>query len=126
MGDQEVDLKVWVGRRIRQLRKERGWSQSELAFRADMQDSYLAALERADRNVTLDSLSRVVQALEVSPAEAFRFGDLEIGEEIEGKWASIQLLVAFLGERSLGEVELIRRMAKDVMTTIDAEKNKFN
>ena len=125
MNNQELDLKVLVGKRIRQLRKERGWSQSELAFRANMQDSYLAAMERAARNVSLDTISRVLKALEVSPVEAFRFGELELVEGLEGKRALIQLLAAFLNERSQDEVELIFRMAKDVMATIDSEKKKL-
>lgn len=124
MAGQEIDLKVLVGKRVRQLRKNRGWSQSELAFRADMQESYLAGLERADRNVSLDSLARVLAALEVEPVEAFRFGGLEPGKGLEGKQAAIRLLAAFLSERSLEEVDLIRRLANDVMATIDSEKKR--
>jgi len=120
----EIDLKVLVGKRIRQLRKDRGLTQSELADRANMQESYLAGMERAVRNVSLDSLARVLEALEVEPIEAFRFGRLEPGKSLEGKQAAIRLLAAFLHERSQEEVELIRRIAKDVMTTIDSEKNR--
>ncbi|MFC5703059.1 helix-turn-helix domain-containing protein [Cohnella faecalis] len=124
MDGQDIDLKVLVGKRVRQLRKIQGWSQSELAFRADMQESYLAGMERADRNVTLDSLARVLTALGVEPIEVFRFGELEIGKGLEGKQAAIRLHAAFLDERSLEEVELIRRLAKDVMATIDSQKKK--
>ncbi|WP_339279098.1 helix-turn-helix transcriptional regulator [Paenibacillus sp. FSL W8-1187] len=120
----EIDLKVLVGKRVRQLRKRQGLTQSELAERASMQESYLAGIERAVRNVSLDSLARVLAALEVEPIEVFRFGGLEPGEGLEGKQAAIRLLAAFLNERSLEEVELIRRMAMDVMATIDSEKNR--
>lgn len=76
----EIDLKVLVGKRVRQLRKRQGLTQSELAERASMQESYLAGIERAVRNVSLDSLARVLAALEVEPIEVFRFGGLEPGE----------------------------------------------
>jgi Predicted transcriptional regulator with C-terminal CBS domains len=118
------DLKKLVGRRIRAMRKAKGWSQATLAERAGMVDSYVAGIERGERNISLESLEKIVRALEAEPVDAFRFGDLELGKGLEGKRDAIRLLASFLEERSLEEIELIRRIAKDVMATIDKEKTK--
>jgi transcriptional regulator with XRE-family HTH domain len=41
-----VELKVLVGKRLRGMRKEKGLTQSAVAERADMIDTYLAGVER--------------------------------------------------------------------------------
>ena len=86
-----------------------------------MQESYLAGMERAVRNVSLDSLARVLEALEVDQLRPSASEDWNL-ERAWRKQAAIRLLAAFLHERSQEEVELIRRIAKDVMTTIDSER----
>ena len=41
------------GRRVRELRKVRGFSQEELAHRADIHWTYLGGIERGERNPAL-------------------------------------------------------------------------
>ncbi|MCY9664899.1 helix-turn-helix domain-containing protein [Paenibacillus alginolyticus] len=121
------DLKLLVGKRIRALRKAKGLSQATLAERAgSVSDSYLAGIERGERNISLESLEKIVTALDAEPIDAFRFGELELGKGLEEKRLSLRVLSSFLEERSIEEIELIRKMAKDVMATIDAEKRKSN
>ena len=62
-----------VGARIRQLRKAAGLTQERLARKAGMDYKYLGSVERGERNMTLDSLERVVRALGVEPYELFAF-----------------------------------------------------
>lgn len=59
------------GRRMRELRKERGLSQEELAHRAGLHYTYIGGIERGERNPALVNISRISTALEVSPAEFF-------------------------------------------------------
>ncbi len=69
-----MDKKVVLGARIKAVRKERGWSQEQLAERVGISTQYVSNIERGKENPTLDLLLRVAQALKVSPAEIF---DLE-------------------------------------------------
>lgn len=62
-----------IGERIKQLRKERGWSQEELAHRANINRTYIGELERGEKNATIDSLAKVVNALETTFEELFRY-----------------------------------------------------
>lgn len=62
-----------IGERIRQLRKERKWSQEELAHRANINRTYIGELERGEKNATVDSLAKVVSALEITFEELFRY-----------------------------------------------------
>jgi len=62
-----------LGRRIRQLRDEKSWSQERLAERADLDRSYIAGIEIGARNPSLRSLEKLAKALDVSPASLFAF-----------------------------------------------------
>ena len=44
---------------MRQLREARGWSQEDLAEKADMHRTYVSGIERGTRNPTLTVLARI-------------------------------------------------------------------
>ncbi len=54
---------------IRELRTSRGWSQEQLAEHCGLHRTYVGAVERAERNITLRSLSKLAQALGTHPAD---------------------------------------------------------
>ena len=66
-------IKTKVGKRIKELRNKLGISQEELAFRSDIHRTYIASLEVGKRNVSIETLEKVVKALEVSLSEFFEF-----------------------------------------------------
>ena len=66
-------IKTKVGRRIKELRNKLGISQEELAFRSEIHRTYIASLEVGKRNVSIETLEKVVNALEVSLSEFFDF-----------------------------------------------------
>jgi transcriptional regulator with XRE-family HTH domain len=65
------DLQRAVGRRVRELRIERGLSQETLAHRARVHRNYVGYVERAERRITIDTLGRLAGVLDVSLAEFF-------------------------------------------------------
>jgi transcriptional regulator with XRE-family HTH domain len=55
--------------RIRELRDAKGWSQDELARRAQVRQATISNFERGKtRSVDLDVLDRIATALRVDPA----------------------------------------------------------
>ncbi len=54
-----------VGRRIRELRKQKGWSQEHLADEADVHRTYMWGIEAGRRNPSLKHLTRIADALDV-------------------------------------------------------------
>jgi len=64
-----MDIRKKFGKRLRQLREERGWSQEEFADRAGLHRTYVSAVERGVRNSTLSVIERLAKALGVSLAE---------------------------------------------------------
>lgn len=57
-----------LGRRIRQLRKGRGWTQEELADHAAIDRSYVGGVERGERNLTFSMLCQLCHALDCDVA----------------------------------------------------------
>ncbi len=52
-----------VAVRIRDLRTKKNWSQEELAEKANLHRTYVGAVERSERNITLRTLNRIAEAL---------------------------------------------------------------
>ena len=61
-----------VGQRIRTLRNEQGLSQEKLALKADIDRTYLAGAEMGKRNISLKSLEKIINALDVTFEEFFK------------------------------------------------------
>jgi transcriptional regulator with XRE-family HTH domain len=57
-----------LGRRVRALRTERGWTQEELAARAKKHPTYIGGIERGERNPTLTVLAAIARAFSVTLA----------------------------------------------------------
>ena len=51
--------------RVRDLRLKNGWTQEELARRADLHRTYIGSIERYERNVSLLNVERIAVALKV-------------------------------------------------------------
>lgn len=61
-------------RNLRIARKERGISQEELAAEAGLHRTYIGSVERAERNISVDSMERLATALSVDIVELLAIG----------------------------------------------------
>lgn len=61
------------GGKIRSLRKEKGISQETLADAAGIERSYMGAIERGERNPSLDKIISISKALNVNSAKLLPF-----------------------------------------------------
>ena len=59
------------GERVRELRKERGYSQEGFADECELHRTYIGAIERGERNVAIDNIAKIAKALKISIAELF-------------------------------------------------------
>lgn len=63
------NLRRVVAGNVRRLRSGLGLSQEGLALDAGLHRTYVGAIERAERNLSLDNIERLAVALKVAPAE---------------------------------------------------------
>ena len=59
------ELHIKFGKRVRELRKERGWSQEEFADRCGLDRTYVSGIERGVRNPTLEVIGMISSGLNV-------------------------------------------------------------
>jgi transcriptional regulator with XRE-family HTH domain len=62
-----MDIRRRVGLNIKAARSAKGWSQEELADRAELHRTYISGLERGVRNPTVTVLEKVARALDIVP-----------------------------------------------------------
>ena len=70
--EQEILIKK-LGKRIRELRHEKGISQRELALECEFEKSNVSRLEAGRVNPTYLTLCKVAQALKINVVEIFKF-----------------------------------------------------
>jgi len=60
-----------VGALIRQLRREQGLSQEEFADRCGLHRTYIGAIERGEKTITIETAAKIVSALGLSLSAFF-------------------------------------------------------
>lgn len=68
-----MDIKLLVGKRVRELRNSIGISQEELADLADLDRTYITSVECGKRNISIVNIEKLANALQVSLKEFFNF-----------------------------------------------------
>ena len=60
-----------LGMRIVYLRKQRGWTQEDLAFEAGINKNYICDMENGRRNPSLEIIERLAKAFGISISDLF-------------------------------------------------------
>ena len=64
-----ADILVRFGKRVRELRKEQGYSQESFAWACELDRTYVGGIERGERNLALRNIERIAETLEMTIAE---------------------------------------------------------
>ena len=67
-----MEIREIFARNLRKARKAAGLSQEELAHRADIDRTYISALERCVYAASIDVVGRLAKELGVEPSELLR------------------------------------------------------
>ena len=65
------NAKLAFGKRIREVRQAKRFSQKALAARCELDRTYIGSVEREERNISLVNIHRLAAALDVSPKVLF-------------------------------------------------------
>lgn len=66
-----MDIRISIGLRIKELRKAKGFSQEQLALKAEIDRTYMASVENGKRNVAIINIEKILSALEISFTQFF-------------------------------------------------------
>ena len=64
-GEQIGELRRVLAANVRRLRKAQGFSQEGFADACGLHRTYVGAIERAERNVSIDNIERMARALAI-------------------------------------------------------------
>lgn len=62
---------IKIGRKIRDLRKAKGFSQENFAYEVGLDRTYMGSIERGERNLAAINLIKIAKALRVEVGELF-------------------------------------------------------
>lgn len=86
--EESVDIKVLLGKRIREYRKKHNLTQFQLAERIGIDDKHLSRIELGKNMPQANTILRLAEVFGIEVKDLFEFSYLkpaaEIGKELEG------------------------------------------
>ncbi len=67
-----MDIRRQLGRNLKRIRREKGWSQEQLAFESGLHRTYISGIERGARNPTILILAKLAETLRVEVEDLVR------------------------------------------------------
>ena len=65
------NTKKIFGARVRALRTEKGWSQEDFAFECGLHRTYIGAVERGERSISLYNIKKIANIFRIDIAKLF-------------------------------------------------------
>jgi len=72
-----MDIKLRIGKRIKELRLKKAISQEQLALRAEIDRTYMTSVENGKRNISIQNIEKIINALETTFEEFFKGFDFK-------------------------------------------------
>jgi len=66
-----MDIRIRLGQRIKELRHKISLSQEQLALKADLDRTYMTSVENGRRNISIQNIEKIINALEITFEEFF-------------------------------------------------------
>ncbi|MDO5436867.1 MAG: helix-turn-helix transcriptional regulator [bacterium] len=66
------NIKKKFGRNLRKFRKQKGFTQEELALNLDLDNSYIGKVENAQLNITLEKIIAIADFLGIEVVDLFK------------------------------------------------------
>lgn len=107
------DILKLVGRRIRDLRKERGMSQELLGEKGGFHYSYIGQIERGEKNIALLNLAKIANALDVSISQLFTYAVEE--EKLTDSEVDLKEILKTLRTKKPSQVRMINNVIREIL-----------
>jgi transcriptional regulator with XRE-family HTH domain len=67
-----MEINKFFGKKISELRKEKGFSQEKLALEANIDRTYISDIEKGNRNISLEILDKLSKTLNIHISQIFK------------------------------------------------------
>lgn len=118
---QMSELRQLIGTRIRAMRNTKGLTQQKLADIAGLDYRYIGALERGERNFSIDTLEKVLVALKVSLNELTYSVEVTSNED-SIRQEAIDEFISTSSQLTKEQISTLRKIIKEVNTLVNESK----
>ena len=109
-----MDLSKRVGMNIRAIRKAQKLTIDELAEKCDFQAPYLSDIERGERNITLQTLNKILDALNVDPGSVL-IPDSKTNQDTENiREELLKILFNTLEDKNVDDIRMLLNIANEI------------
>ncbi|AGM99628.1 helix-turn-helix domain-containing protein [Streptococcus iniae] len=110
-------LQEYIGQRIRTLRKDKGLSQQNLSEKAGVGIDYISNLETKGSNIKIDTLEKIVSALNITPSELFE-------SRVNPQNPKLELLAEQLAQLPISSQEQLLEAFQLLIKTVKEKPNR--
>jgi transcriptional regulator with XRE-family HTH domain len=96
-----MNILISVGKRIQSVREKRGLTQSQLEEKTGINTKYISAIECGQKNVTIKTLEKIANGLNIDLYELFLFS-----EEFESEGAVKKAIESLIKESDIKTLNL--------------------
>jgi transcriptional regulator with XRE-family HTH domain len=107
----DLTLKL-IGKRIRDLRKQRGLSQEQLAEQANFHYTYIGGVERAEKNISVLNLVKISNALNVGLYDLFEY--TRLSNRTKDKSEDLEHIVNLLLSLNSSDVKKVKNILMEM------------
>ena len=100
-----------LGKKIKEIRKMKKFTQAELAWKINMSPNFIGLIERGEKKPSLETLIKISKTLEVSPSVFFEDFKYQIPEED----ILVKKISSLLKETSENEKRMIYQIVKSLV-----------
>jgi transcriptional regulator with XRE-family HTH domain len=108
------DILKLIGLRIRELRKESGLSQEQLGEIVGFHYTYIGAIERAEKNISILNLEKIASALKVGVYELFVYAKQKHKQKDKSK--DIDKILELLHSLSTDDVKKAKNVLSEMFS----------
>lgn len=120
-----MELIKIIGKNIRLIRKPQNLTIDELAEKCDFKVSYLSDIERGERNITIQTLEKLLNALCVKP-ESVLLPINSLTEQItDEKEELLKNFFNSLNEKNAQDISLVIDISNEILNKLSKFKNEI-
>jgi transcriptional regulator with XRE-family HTH domain len=67
-----TEISIQFGKKVRELRRQRGWRQIDLAAHAKLSETYICELEKGKWEIGISTLEQLAGALGIKPSDLLK------------------------------------------------------
>lgn len=108
---------ISIGKRIKEIRTKRGWTQAKLAEESGIEPSNISHIERAATKLSLPTLVSIANALGVS------LDEIAYGSLIKNSHISIRIIEELLSDCTQDEIKSLTEVLKTTKTVLRGKRN---